>query len=267
MRIARYVADDGDPRYGIVELAEDGGAHPDTVAAISGDPLAGPVNYTGERVALDDVRLVAPVIPRSKVVAIGRNYAAHAAELNNEVPDEPLTFFKPNTSVIGPGEPVIYPPETEDLHFEGELAIVIGRICRRVPRERAADVIFGYTAANDVSARDLQSRDKQWARAKGFDTFCPLGPWIVTHLGIDEAGDLRLTTELNGRTKQDSTTALMVRDIPQLIEFVSSYTTLLPGDVILTGTPEGVGPMQPGDSVSVSIEGIGTLTNPVLAED
>ncbi|HVK43532.1 MAG TPA: fumarylacetoacetate hydrolase family protein [Micropruina sp.] len=267
MRIARYVADGGDPSYGIVELAEDGGGHPDSIAAISGDPLAGPVNYTGERVALDDVRLVAPVIPRSKVVAIGKNYAAHAAEFNSAVPDEPLTFLKPNTSVIGPGEPIMYPPETDNLHFEGELAVVIGRICRRVPRERAADVIFGYTVANDVSARDLQARDKQWTRAKGYDTFCPLGPWIVTHLSLDEAGDLPLRTALNGETKQNSSTALLVRGIPELIEFVTSYMTLLPGDVILTGTPEGVGPMKPGDSVSVTIEGVGTLTNPVVAED
>lgn len=267
MRIARYVADGGDPSYGIVELEQDGGGHPNTIAAISGDPLAGPVNYTGERIALADVRLVAPVIPRSKVVAIGKNYAAHAAEFNSEVPDEPLTFLKPNTSVIGPGEPIIYPPETENLHFEGELAIVIGRICRRVPRDRAAEVIFGYTVANDVSARDLQARDKQWTRAKGYDTFCPLGPWIVTHLSLEEAGDLSLTTAVNGETKQNSTTSLLVRGIAELIEFVSSYTTLLPGDVILTGTPEGVGPMVPGDSVAVTIEGIGTLTNPVAAED
>lgn len=267
MRIARYVADDGDPRYGIVELEQDAGSHPESIAAISGDPLAGAVNYTGERIALDDVRLVSPVIPRSKVVAIGKNYAAHAAEFNSTVPTEPLTFLKPNTSVIGPGEPILYPPETENLHFEGELAIVIGRICRRVPAERAADVIFGYTIANDVTCRDLQAKDKQWSRAKGYDSFCPLGPWIVTHLGLDEVADLEISTTLNGEPRQSSTTSLMVYGIPRLIEFVTSFTTLLPGDVILTGTPEGVGPMLPGDSVSVTIEGIGTLTNPVVAED
>lgn len=267
MRIARYVADDGDPRYGIVELAADDGSHPETIATISGDPLAGPVNYTGERVALDDVRLVAPVIPRSKVVAVGKNYAAHAAEFNSTVPTEPLTFFKPNTSVIGPGEPILYPPETENLHFEGELAIVIGRICRRVPADRAADVIFGYTIANDVTCRDLQGKDKQWSRAKGYDSFCPLGPWMVTHLGLDEVADLDLATTLNGEPRQASSTSLMVYQVPRIIEFVTSYTTLLPGDVILTGTPAGVGPMLPGDSVSVTIEGIGTLTNPVVAED
>ncbi|MFT4295082.1 MAG: fumarylacetoacetate hydrolase family protein [Micropruina sp.] len=267
MRIARYVAYGGEPRYGIVELPEDAGDHPDTVATISGDPLAGPVNYTGERYALDDVRLVSPVIPRSKVVAIGKNYAAHAAEFNSTVPAEPLVFLKPNTSVIGPGEPIVYPPETSDLHFEGELAIVIGRICRRVPAERAAEVIFGYTVANDVTCRDLQAKDRQWSRAKGYDSFCPLGPWITTHLSPDDAGDLHLTTTLNGEPRQDSETSLMVYPIPRLIEFITSFTTLLPGDVILTGTPNGVGPMLPGDSVSVSIDGLGTLTNPVVAED
>ena len=266
MRIARYVADDGDPSYGIVELAEDAGGHPDTIAAISGDPLAGPVKYTGERHALDDVRLVSPVIPRSKVVAIGKNYAAHAAEFNSTVPTEPLVFLKPNTSVIGPGEPILYPPETSDLHFEGELAIVIGRICRRVPAERAAEVIFGYTIANDVTCRDLQAKDRQWSRAKGYDTFCPLGPWISTHLSLDEVAQLEISTTLNGEARQASDTSLMVYPIPRLIEFVTSFTTLLPGDVILTGTPEGVGPMQPGDLVSVQITGLGTLTNPVVAE-
>lgn len=267
MRIARYVADGGDPAFGIVELAEDGAGHPDSIAAITGDPLAGPVNYTGQRLLLDDVRLVSPVIPRSKVIGIGRNYAAHAAELNNPVPDAPLLFIKPNTAVIGPGEPIVYPPETENLHFEGELAVVIGRICRRVPRDRAAEVIFGYTVGNDITARDLQTSDKQWARAKGFDSFCPLGPWIVTHLSLDEASDLQVTTTVNGELKQDGRTSDMVQGIAELIEYVSGFTTLLPGDVILTGTPTGVGPLQPGDQVAVTVEGIGTLTNPVVAEN
>ncbi len=267
MRIARYVADGGDPAFGIVELAEDGAGHPESIAAITGDPLAGPVNYTGQRLLLDDVRLVSPVIPRSKVIGIGRNYAAHAAELNNPVPDAPLLFIKPNTAVIGPGEPIVYPPETENLHSEGELAVVIGRICRRVPRDRAAEVIFGYTVGNDITARDLQTSDKQWARAKGFDSFCPLGPWIVTHLSLDEASDLQVTTTVNGELKQDGRTSDMVQGIAELIEYVSGFTTLLPGDVILTGTPAGVGPLQPGDQVAVTVEGIGTLTNPVVAEN
>jgi len=266
MRIARFVAQ-GDPTYGVVELAEDQGPNPETVAVVSGDPLAGPVHYTGERLPLADVRLVAPVIPRSKIVGVGRNYVEHARELGNEAPDSPLVFLKPNTSVIGPGEPIVRPPETTNLHYEGELAVVIGRICRRVPAERAADVIFGYTIANDVTCRDLQNADGQWTRAKGYDSFCPLGPWIATHIDLEEAGRLDLLTSLNDEPVQAASTALMVHPIAELVAYVTSFTTLLPGDVILTGTPAGVGPMAPGDRVSVTISGIGTLTNPVIAEE
>jgi 2-keto-4-pentenoate hydratase/2-oxohepta-3-ene-1,7-dioic acid hydratase in catechol pathway len=257
----------GDPTFGVVELAEDQGPNPETIAVVSGDPLVGPVHYTGERLALADVRLVSPVIPRSKVIGIGRNYADHAAERGVEVPATPLVFFKPNTAVIGPGEPIVYPPETSNLHYEGELAVVIGRICRRVPPERASEVIFGYTIANDVTARDLQAGDGQWSRAKGFDSFCPLGPWIATHIEPAEAARLDLTTTLNGEPRQVGNTADLVHSIPELISYVSSFTTLLPGDVILTGTPAGIGAMVAGDSVSVTISGIGTLTNPVVAEE
>ncbi len=265
MRIARYAVADA-IQFGIVELAEDAGEHPDSVAAVSGDPLAGPVTYTGERHLLSDVRLLAPVIPRSKVIGIGRNYAAHAAELGNEVPDQPLMFFKPNTSVIGPGEAIVYPSTTENLHYEGELAVVIGRIARDVPVERVPEVIFGYTVANDVTARDLQKADGQWARAKGYDTFCPVGPWVVTHLSLEEASDLQVTTRLDDQVVQDGSTALMVRGIAELVSHVSSFTTLLPGDLILTGTPEGVGPMTPGQRIEVEISGIGALSNVVVAE-
>ncbi|MFC7619222.1 fumarylacetoacetate hydrolase family protein [Microlunatus sp. GCM10028923] len=260
MRIARFTAG-SDPQYGIVELAEDGGQHPDTVAVLNGDPLATPVQLTGERIELDAVRLLAPVIPRSKIVAVGRNYAAHAAELGNEVPAVPLTFFKPNTSVIGPGESIIHPDTSNEVSFEGELAIVIGRIAKEVPAARAKEVIFGYTIANDVTARDLQKSDGQWARAKGYDTFCPLGPWMTTHQSIEEVSDLTIRTTLDGEERQNGSTSLMIRKIPELIEYISSYTTLLPGDVILTGTPEGVGVMKAGQEVSVEIDGIGILTN------
>jgi len=266
MRIARFVAG-GDPTYGVVELAADHGPNPETVAVLTGDPLAGPVQYTGERLHLADVRLVAPVIPRSKVACIGKNYADHIAELGGPVPPEPVVFLKPNTSVIGPGEPIVRPPETKMLHYEGELAVVIGRICRRVPQERAADVIFGYTVANDVTCRDLQGSDGQWTRAKGFDTFCPLGPWIVTHLSLEEAGELDLCTSVNGEVRQNSNTRLMMSGIARLISQVSAFTTLLPGDVILTGTPAGVGEIVAGDRVSVEIAGIGVLENPVVDED
>ncbi|WP_040160987.1 fumarylacetoacetate hydrolase family protein [Nigerium massiliense] len=270
MRIARFVAGDN-PAFGAVELAADNGDHPDTINVLNGDPLVGPVNYTGERLHLDDVRLVAPVIPRSKIVAIGRNYVAHAEEFGNEVPGEPMTFLKPNTSVIGDGEPIILPTASNAVDHEGELAVVIGRICKDVPVERAAEVIFGYTCANDVSARDLQERDKQWGRAKGFDTFCPLGPWIVTHLSLEEAADLELVVTVNrgGQVleRQRSTTSLLVHGVAELVAFVSSFTTLLPGDVILTGTPAGVGRIEPGDRVNVEIEQIGRLSNPVVAQD
>lgn len=264
MRIARFAAG-GDPQFGIVELPEDGGEHPGTVSALTGDPIAMPVQLTGERFELDAVRLLAPVIPRSKVVAVGRNYAAHAAELGNEIPASPLVFFKPNTSVIGPGEPILYPATTSELAYEGELALVIGRICRDVPAERVPEVIFGYTCANDVTARDLQKTDGQWARAKGYDTFCPLGPWITTHQGVEEISNVRIRTLVDDEERQNSSTSLMVRGIVEQIVYISSFTTLLPGDVVLTGTPAGVGPMQPGQECSVEIEGIGTLTNPVSA--
>lgn len=266
MRIARFVAPGAGPEYGIVELAADGGEHPETVAALTGDPLAGPVNYTGARHELADVRLVAPVLPRSKVFGVGRNYALHAAELGHDVPSNPLVFMKPNTSVIGPDEAIVHPAESSDVHYEGELAVVIGRIGRQVPAERAAEVIFGFTVGNDVTARDLQRSDGQWTRAKGFDTFCPLGPWIVTHLSIAEVEDLRLRTTLDGRLVQDASTADMVHKVAELVAYCSSFATLLPGDVILTGTPAGVGPMALGSRVSVEITGIGTLTNTVVGQ-
>ena len=201
MRVARF-ADGAEPQYGIVELTEDGGRFPQTVSVLTGDPLVGQVQLTGERKDLDGVRLLAPVIPRSKIVAIGRNYAAHAAEMGGEVPANPLTFFKPNTSVIGPGDSIIYPRVTEELSYEGELAVVIGRICKEVPVSRVSEVVFGYTVANDVTARDLQKSDGQWARAKGFDTFCPLGPWITTHQTLDEVSRLQIRTTLDGEQRQ-----------------------------------------------------------------
>ncbi|GAB3834960.1 fumarylacetoacetate hydrolase family protein [Kribbella italica] len=262
MRIARFSVDD-EPKYGLVETDDPEGLV-GTVAVLDSDPLYRPVQLTGEVLQLADVRLLAPVIPRSKVVCVGRNYADHAAELGNDVPAEPMIFLKPNTSVIGPRDGIVYPEQTNNLHFEGELAIVIGRICRDLPRERAEEVIFGYTIANDVTARDLQKSDGQWARAKGYDTFCPLGPWIQTDLDVS---DVRVSTELNGEPKQDGRTSQFIFDIPEVLAYITSFTTLLPGDVVLTGTPAGVGPMLPGDEVAISVEGIGTLTNKVIVRD
>jgi 2-keto-4-pentenoate hydratase/2-oxohepta-3-ene-1,7-dioic acid hydratase in catechol pathway len=266
VRIARF-SNAGEIAFGAVELAEDNGPNPQTIAVLNGDPLAGPVKYTGERLMLSEVRLLAPVIPRSKVVGVGRNYADHALELGNQLPKAPLVFLKPNTAVIGPGEAIVRPPESNLLHYEGELAVVIGRICRRVPLERVAEVIFGYTIANDVTARDLQTADEQWTRGKGFDTFCPLGPWIATHLKLDEVADLDIITTVNGEVRQSGNTSAMIHQVAELVAFISDFTTLLPGDVILTGTPAGIGELRVGDEVSVSVSGLGVLTNPVIDQE
>ncbi|TNM42846.1 fumarylacetoacetate hydrolase family protein [Nocardioides albidus] len=268
MRIVRFTAGE-DPSYGVLtgELDDYGQPAEDAiVVALAGDPLYVGIKLLDREHRLEDIRLLAPVLPRSKVVGIGRNYAAHAAELGNDVPSEPLMFLKPNTSVIGPGDAILYPRQSQEVHYEGELAVVIGRICRDVPAEKATDVIHGYTLANDVTARDLQRADGQFTRAKGFDTFCPLGPWIETDLDPHDFSEgRRVQTFLNGDVVQDGTTADMVFDVPALIAHVSSVMTLLPGDVILTGTPEGVGPLQVGDEVEISIDGLGTLTNKVEA--
>ena len=218
------------------------------------DPLP-----TGEEVPFDDVRLLAPVLP-SKVVCVGKNYAAHAAEFGSEVPEEPLVFLKPSTAVIGPHDPIRLLPISRRVDYEGELALVIGRIARGVKTEDAAKYILGYTCANDVTLRDLQKTDDQWARAKGFDGSCPLGPWIETDL---DPTDVRIETRLNGEIRQAGQTSDMVFGVATLVEFITSFMTLLPGDVILTGTPEGVGKLAPGDVVEVEVDGVGTLANPV----
>ena len=257
MRIARYTTGE-DPTYGLVDGAGE------KIAELQGDPLYQPIALTGATALVEDVRLLAPVIPRSKVIGVGRNYAEHARELGNEVPAEPLLFLIPNTAVVGPGDPVVMPRQSRDVHYEGELAVVIGRMCKDVSRQDAAKVIFGYTCANDVTARDLQRSDGQWSRAKGFDTFCPVGPWIETEL---DTTDLSLVTRRDGEVVQDGTTADMIHDVAALVAHVSEAFTLLPGDLILTGTPAGVGPVQAGQRVEVEIEGIGTLGNPFVRRD
>lgn len=257
MRIARFVTAGSDPAFGIVELAADHGDHPETIAVITGDPVAAPVQYTGARHDLADVRLLSPVIPRSKIIGVGRNYADHASELGNEVPHQPLLFVKPNTSVIGPDEPIVRPTASSNLHYEGELAIVIGRICKDVPEDRAQEVIFGFTVANDVTARDLQDSDGHWVRAKGADTFCPLGPWMVTHFSIAEASHRQIVTRLDGREVQHGNTDQMVHTIPKLISYISSFMTLLPGDVILTGTPLRSGRWNSDSASRLKLRGSG----------
>jgi 2-keto-4-pentenoate hydratase/2-oxohepta-3-ene-1,7-dioic acid hydratase in catechol pathway len=252
VKIARFSTPGGDPRFGILD--------DDEIVVLVGDPMFVGFDTTEERIPLADVRLLAPVIPRSKVVAVGRNYRDHAAEFGNEVPAEPLLFFKPNTSVIGPGDAIVLPRQSEQVDFEGELAVVIGSIAKNVSAADAASVVFGYTVANDVTARDLQKKDGQWARAKGFDTFCPLGPVIETE--FVPAGQV-IGTRVNEQIRQAGVLSDMVHSVPAIIEFVTAAFTLLPGDVILTGTPAGVGPIVSGDSVEVTVEGIGSLTNPV----
>ena len=272
MRIARFAKGDG-VAYGVVEGEPQTGHHPGngdeaylglTIAELYGHPFGvdpGGVRLTGNSYPLAEVRLLAPVLP-SKVVAADRNYTR---ELDGEAPPEPVLFLKPSTSVTGPGDAIKYPVKlTERVDFEGELAVVIGRLCRQVPPERADEVIFGYTCANDVTARDLQARDGQWTRAKGFDTFCPLGPWMET--GTNPA-DLELITTVNGAVRQQARTSELLWSVPSLVAYVSQVMTLLPGDVLLTGTPAGVGPLDAGDQVSVWIESIGTLTNRVVIGD
>jgi 2-keto-4-pentenoate hydratase/2-oxohepta-3-ene-1,7-dioic acid hydratase in catechol pathway len=253
MRIARY-SYEGEVRYGIVEGSE--------VLELPGHPFAAPgapLTTTGTVHDLDAVRLLAPIIP-SKIVGIGKNYADHAAEMGGPPPERPLMFLKPTTALIGPDDPIVLPPESAEVHHEAELAVVIGRLCRRVPAAEAGAVILGYTCANDVTARDLQRADGQWTRAKGFDTFCPLGPWIDTDL---DAADVVVECEVNGVTTQRASTATLIHTVPALIEAVSAVMTLLPGDVILTGTPAGVGLIAAGDEVAVTVAGLGTLVNPV----
>lgn len=215
-----------------------------------------------EQIPLEQVQLLAPVSP-TKILAIGRNYAAHAKELGNEVGEVPLMFSKPPSSVIGPGDAIILPPESERVDYEGELAIVIGKRCRRVSRSAWRDVVLGFTCANDVTARDIQKRDVQFTRGKGFDTFCPIGPWIETDL---DPSDVRVSTRVNGELRQEGRTGDLAFPIPELIEFVSASMTLEPGDLILTGTPEGVGPLHEGDVVEVEVEGIGILSNRIVKE-
>jgi len=232
----------------------------DDLVVLKGDPMFLGFETLDERVPLADVKLLAPVIPRSKVVAIGKNYRDHAAEMGGEAPAEPLLFLKPNTSVIGPGDSIVIPKQSSQVDHEGELAVVIGSIAKNVAEADAASVIFGYTVANDVTARDLQKVDGQWARAKGFDTFCPLGPVIETE--FDPAGK-SIEVRVGGEVRQSGVLDDMVHSIAAIVAYASSVFTLLPGDVILTGTPAGVGPILAGEIVEVEIEGIGVLPNPV----
>jgi len=230
----------------------------DIIQVIAGTFFEDPLP-TGEEVAIDDVMLLAPVLP-SKLVCVGKNYAAHAAEFGMEVPEEPLLFLKPSTAVIGPGDPIRLLPINRRTDYEGELAVVIGRLARNVRAEDVSRFILGFTCANDVTLRDLQKADDQWARAKGFDGSCPLGPWIETSV---DPTDAVVETRLNGEVVQQASTSDMVFGVAELIEYITAFMTLLPGDALLTGTPDGVGPLRAGDVVEVEVEGVGALRNGV----
>jgi 2-keto-4-pentenoate hydratase/2-oxohepta-3-ene-1,7-dioic acid hydratase in catechol pathway len=256
MKVARFSLDGGEPLFGIL----DG----DDYVVLAGDPLYHEINPTDQRVPASAVRLLAPVIPRSKVICVGMNYAEHAKEMNHEGSANPLIFLKPNTAVVGPGDPIIIPPVEGRIVHEGELAIVIGSVAKRVKAEDWRSVVFGFTIANDVSARDVMFADGQWARAKGYDSFCPIGPHIDTEI---DPFNLEIETFVDGELRRKGNTRDLLHSIPEIIEFCSDVWTLLPGDLICTGTPHGLGGFVDGQTVEITIEGLGTLSNPAKNRD
>jgi len=253
MRIVRYQTGDGEARCGWIQE--------DMVGEIEGE-LFGTYMRREAKIPISDVKLLAPIVP-SKIICVGRNYVEHAKELDNDVPKIPLIFLKPPSSILGPGEAIILPPQSKQVEHEAELVVVIGKRGRNITIEQAADHVLGYTVGNDVTARDLQKTDEQWTRAKGFDTFCPFGPWIDTEFDISDAV---ITSRVNDQPRQMASTRDVVFGVPTLIAYVSSVMTLEPGDLIFTGTPAGVGPLKAGDEVVVEIEGLGVLRNPVRAQ-
>lgn len=255
MRIVRF-SDGGNPKYGLVKDDST------RIFVLRGDPLFSQVDPSGEVLELDQVRLLSPVIPRSKVVGVGKNWYAPGAE-RIENPGDPILFIKPNTSVVGPGDPIVLPEWSERVLPEGELAVVIKTLSKNVPVGEVDDIIFGYTVGNDLSARDMMDQDGQWARGKGFDSACPLGPWITVDPELD-VDNLKITTTVDGEVVQDGTTADMIVGVKELVSFITHQMTLLPGDVILTGTPSLAPALKVGDRVDVEVEGLGTLSNPVV---
>lgn len=252
MRIARFSLN-GEPKFGIVDGPE--------LVVLNGHPLVAGYDTTGERVPIKDVKLLAPTIP-SKVVCVGLNYADHVAEIKDAThAADPTLFLKPSSSIVGPGDAIVLPAQSEKVDLEVELTIVMGQIAKNVSEKDALNYVWGFTIANDVTARDLQFSDQQWARAKSFDSFCPIGPWIETEFVPDGQ---ELSSRINGETKQASTIDHMLHNVPKLISYISHNMTLLPGDVILTGTPAGITQIVSGDIVECEVEGIGTLVNPVI---
>jgi 2-keto-4-pentenoate hydratase/2-oxohepta-3-ene-1,7-dioic acid hydratase in catechol pathway len=253
MKIVRFAADNR-IKYGILKG--------ESIQAIEGKPFRH-IKPTDHRYRLSEVKLLSPCTP-SKIVALGLNYRSHAEETNNPLPEAPLIFMKPSTAVIGPEDAIVYPPSSTRVDYECELAVVMKKTAWQVPLEEALDYVLGYTCFNDVTARDHQSRDGQWTRAKGFDTFAPVGPCIETEL---DPGNVTLETYLNGERKQRGHTSDLIHSVPELINFISQVMTLLPGDIIATGTPSGIGPMYPGDIVEIKIEPIGTLRNYIVRDN
>jgi 2-keto-4-pentenoate hydratase/2-oxohepta-3-ene-1,7-dioic acid hydratase in catechol pathway len=253
MKLLRFSTPTLSPRFGWL--------YEDQIGEIDGDPF-GAYRRLDPEIPVGDAKLLPPVVP-GKIVCVGRNFTAHAKELDNQVGEIPVIFLKPGTSLIGPGDPIILPPQSKQVQHEAELAVVIGKRGRWIDTENALDHVYGYTIANDVTARDLQQRDATWVRGKGFDTFCPLGPWVDTDL---DPVDVLITCHVDDEMRQMASTRDMVFTIPQLVVFISSVMTLEPGDLILTGTPAGVGDLLDGATVTINIEGLGTLTNPVKSE-
>ena len=251
MKIARFRLND-EFLFGIVDGPE--------LVVLKGHPLVNNYETTGQRVPLKEVKLLAPTMP-SKVVCIGKNFAAHAAEIGEDVPEEPLIFLKPNSAIVGPGDAIVIPKLSKQIELEAELVIVIGEMAKDVSVEDAMSKVWGFTIANDVTARDLQFSDGQWARSKAFDTFCPLGPWIETEFVPD---DQIIESRVNGEVRQHASLSEMIHNVPAIIKHVSEVMTLLPGDIILTGTPAGIGLIQAGEIIECEVEGIGTLVSPVI---
>jgi 2-keto-4-pentenoate hydratase/2-oxohepta-3-ene-1,7-dioic acid hydratase in catechol pathway len=250
VKVARF-SNGAEPRFGIVDGPE--------LVVLKGHPLVAGYQTTGERIPLKEVKLLAPTIP-SKIVCIGKNFADHAAEIGEEITEEPLIFFKPSSSIIGHGDDIVIPPQSEQVELEAELCLVIGKLAKNVSEDKALDYLWGVTIANDVTARDLQFGDGQWARSKGFDTFCPLGPWVETEFVPD--GQI-IESRINGEVRQNVAISEMVHKIPAIISYVSRNMSLLPGDIILTGSPAGISVINTGDMIECEIEGIGILSNPV----
>jgi 2-keto-4-pentenoate hydratase/2-oxohepta-3-ene-1,7-dioic acid hydratase in catechol pathway len=277
MKLVTYSTGGGEPRVGAIEdgrIAPLGGPGSSMLEYIRRGRSAERQPGGGESVALEEARLHAPIARPEKLIAIGLNYEDHAIETGAEIPEKPVVFGKYPNTIVGPGEPIRIPPIAEQIDYEAELAVIIGRTTRNVPESEAMEYVFGYMNSNDVSSRDLQfSEGGQWTRSKSIDTFCPVGPYIATRDEVPDPHNLSIRCILNGEVVQDGTTARMIFSVAELVSFLSSGMTLVPGDIIITGTPPGVGMardpqlwMKPGDEVTIEIEGLGSLTNPVEAE-